>query len=106
LEQKNSSAITRTAYLQCMLVTYKENSLNNLIPLHTTLLASYERGLNQPTLINCVHEALSAALIMINIAQMNSSYDSKLTSLWSSLNDSKRQIFTTDKFQREINQAG
>ena len=32
--------------------------------------------------------------------------DNKLTTLWSSLNDSKRQIFTTDKFQREINPAG
>ncbi|CAF2549669.1 unnamed protein product [Rotaria sp. Silwood2] len=106
LEQKNSTAITRAAYLQCMLVTYKEDSLTSLIPLHSTLMASYERGLNQSTLINCVHEALLAALIMINIAQMSSSYDSKLTSLWSSLNDSKRQIFTTDKFQREINPAG
>lgn len=37
-------------------------------------MASYERGLNQPTMINCLHEALLAALIMINIAQMNSSY--------------------------------
>ncbi len=37
-------------------------------------MGSYERGLNQPTLINCVHEALLAALIMINIAQMNSAY--------------------------------
>ncbi len=45
-----------------------------LIPLHSTLIASYERGLNQPTLINCVHEALVAASIMINIAQMNSAY--------------------------------
>ena len=45
-----------------------------LIPLHATLMASYERGLNQPTLINCLHEALLAALIMVNIAQMNSAY--------------------------------
>ncbi len=45
-----------------------------LIPLHPTLMGSYERGLNQSTLINCVHEALLAALIMINIAQMNSAY--------------------------------
>jgi hypothetical protein len=37
-------------------------------------MSSYERGLNQSTLINCLQEALSAALIMINIAQMNSSY--------------------------------
>ena len=37
-------------------------------------MASYERGLNQSTLVNCVHEALLAALIMINIAQMNSAY--------------------------------
>ena len=37
-------------------------------------MASYERGLNQPTLINCLHEALLAALIMVNIAQMNSAY--------------------------------
>jgi hypothetical protein len=37
-------------------------------------MGSYERGLNQSTLINCVHEALLAALIMINIAQMNSAY--------------------------------
>ncbi|CAF2053347.1 unnamed protein product [Rotaria magnacalcarata] len=106
LEQKNSTAITRAAYLQCILVTYKENNLTDLIPMHTTLMASYERGVNQPTLINCLHEALLAALIMINIAQMNSSYDNKLTALWSSLNDSKKQIFTTDKFQKEINPAG
>jgi len=32
--------------------------------------------------------------------------DNKLTSLWSSLNDPKRQIFTSDKFQREINPSG
>ncbi len=32
--------------------------------------------------------------------------DNKVTSLWSSLNDNKRQIFTTEKFQREINPAG
>ncbi|CAF1165471.1 unnamed protein product [Adineta steineri] len=106
LEQKTSTAVTRTAYLQCMLATYKEETITSLIPLHTTFMASYERGLNQPTLIICVHEALLAALIMINIAQMNSAYDNKLTSLWSTLNDSKKQIFTTDKFQREINQAG
>jgi hypothetical protein len=37
-------------------------------------MASYERGLNQSTVIICVHEALLAALIMINIAQMNSAY--------------------------------
>ncbi|CAF1278175.1 unnamed protein product [Adineta ricciae] len=106
LEQKTSTAITRTAYLQCMLVAYKEDTLASLIPLHSTLMASYERGLNQPTLIICLQEALLAALLMVNIAQMNSSYDNKLTSFWSTLNDSKRQIFTTDKFQREINAAG
>jgi hypothetical protein len=37
-------------------------------------MSSYERGLNQSTLIICVHEALLAALIMVNIAQMNSAY--------------------------------
>jgi hypothetical protein len=37
-------------------------------------MASYERGLNQSTLINCVHEALLSALLMLNIAQMNSAY--------------------------------
>lgn len=37
-------------------------------------MASYERGINQPTLIVCLQEALAAALLMINIAQMNSSY--------------------------------
>lgn len=37
-------------------------------------MSSYERGLNQPTLINCVHEGLLAAIIMINISQINSSY--------------------------------
>ena len=37
-------------------------------------MSSYERGLNQSTMINCVYEALLAALIMINIAQMNSVY--------------------------------
>lgn len=42
--------------------------------MHSTLMSSYERGLNQSTLINCLHEALLAALIMMNIAQMNSSY--------------------------------
>jgi hypothetical protein len=42
-------------------------------------MASYERGLNQSTLINCVHEALLAALIMINIAQMNSAYGKNST---------------------------
>ena len=51
-----------------------EDTLTSLIPLHSTLMASYERGLNQSTLINCVHEALLSALIMINIAQMNSVY--------------------------------
>lgn len=51
-----------------------EDTLISLIPLHPTLMASYERGLNQSTLINCVHEALLAALIMINIAQQNSAY--------------------------------
>jgi len=51
-----------------------EDNLISLIPLHSTLMSSYERGLNQSTLINCLQEALSAALIMINIAQMNSSY--------------------------------
>ena len=54
-----------------------EENLSSLIPLHTNLMASYERGLNQSTLINCVQEALAAALIMINIAQMNSSYGKK-----------------------------
>ena len=103
-------------------VSVLEDGLVSLIPLQPILMASYERGLNQPTLINCVHEALLSALIMVNIAQMNSAFgtkpsrardrlhrrcfvDSKQTSLWSTLNDSKRQIFTTEKFQREINSA-
>lgn len=51
-----------------------EDNLTALIPLQATLMASYERGLNQPTLMNCLHEALLAALIMVNIAQMNSAY--------------------------------
>lgn len=51
-----------------------EDTLASLIPMHATLMASYERGLNQPTMINCLQEALLAALIMVNIAQMNSSY--------------------------------
>jgi hypothetical protein len=51
-----------------------EDTLTSLIPLHSTLMTSYERGLNQSTLINCVHEALLSALIMLNIAQMNSAY--------------------------------
>jgi hypothetical protein len=37
-------------------------------------MASYERSLNQSTLIHCLHEGLVAALIMVNIAQMNSVY--------------------------------
>jgi len=106
LEQKTATMITRTAYLQCILSTYKEENLSLLIPLHPILMSSYERGLNQPTLIQCLHEALLAALIMINIAQMNSSYDSKLTTFWASLNDSKRQIFISERFQKEINGNG
>ena len=78
-----------------MLVTYKgeiiacererikasflEDGLVSLIPLQPILMASYERGLNQPTLINCVHEALLSALIMVNIAQMNSAFGTKLS---------------------------
>ena len=56
-----------------------EDTLASLIPLHTTLMASYERGLNQPTLIICLQEALLAALLMVNIAQMNSSYGTRTT---------------------------
>lgn len=54
-----------------------EDTLASLIPLHSTLMASYERGLNQPTLIICLQEALLAALLMVNIAQMNSSYGTR-----------------------------
>jgi Asp/Glu/hydantoin racemase len=64
-----SQKITQTIFFYSA-----EDTLASLIPLHTTLMSSYERGLNQPTLINCLHEALLAALIMINIAQTNSGY--------------------------------
>jgi len=64
-----------------MIFFVAEDSLSSLIPLHSTLMASYERGLNQSTVIICVHEALLAALIMINIAQMNSAYGKNPTKL-------------------------
>ncbi|UJR36911.1 hypothetical protein I4U23_029624 [Adineta vaga] len=105
--QQMTNWCSRLTTVNQTLTDFFKDSLTSLIPLHSTLMASYERGLNQPTLIHCLHEALLAALIMINIAQANSAYGKiKLTSLWSTLNDSKRQIFTNEKFQREINPAG
>ncbi|CAJ0964905.1 unnamed protein product [Ranitomeya imitator] len=122
---KTSTSGVRHSYYQCMLVSFKGDTLGQALGLLPLLLQTVEKAAAQSAQIPLLMEALAASVLVCRIsvtesqvalAQMEhllapsalavtdpeplqpASPENKLNNFWQLLSDDKKQIFTSDKF--------
>lgn len=95
---KTSTSAVRTAYVECMICCFNHNTLAQTEALLPSLLKKVEKAAAQPSQLPTVIEGLAASCLLIKVALMDDSYDSKLGSFWSVVLDMEHQIFLSDKF--------
>uniref|UniRef100_A0A8C5P6E8 GCN1 activator of EIF2AK4 n=1 Tax=Leptobrachium leishanense TaxID=445787 RepID=A0A8C5P6E8_9ANUR len=95
---KTSTSGVRHSYLQCMLVTFKGDTLLQSLALLPILIQTVEKAASQATQIFMVSEALAASVLICRIAVAESQTEAKLVNFWQTLADEKKQIFTSEKF--------
>ncbi|CAH2295310.1 eIF-2-alpha kinase activator GCN1 [Pelobates cultripes] len=94
---KTSTSGVRHSYLQCMLVTFKGDTLLQALALLPTLIQTVEKTTSQTTQIFMLAEALAAAVLICRISVAEPQTEAKLGTFWQILGDEKKQIFTSEK---------
>ncbi|KAM8961528.1 stalled ribosome sensor GCN1 isoform 1-T1 [Pelodytes ibericus] len=95
---KTSTSGVRHAYLQCMLVSFKGDTLLQAVALLPMLIQTVEKATSQTSQIFMLAEALAAAVLICRISVADAQAEAKLNTFWQILADEKKQIFTSDKF--------
>ncbi|KAM4051160.1 stalled ribosome sensor GCN1 isoform 1-T1 [Anomaloglossus baeobatrachus] len=95
---KTSTSGVRHSYCQCMLVSFKGDTLGQALGLLPLLLQTVEKAAAQSAQISLIMEALAASVLVCRISVTESQLENKLNNFWQLLSDDKRQIFTSDKF--------
>ncbi|KAM9331114.1 stalled ribosome sensor GCN1 isoform 2-T2 [Gastrophryne carolinensis] len=95
---KTSTSGVRHAYFQCMLVSFKGDTLSQALDLLTLLIQTVEKAASQTAQIPLLAEALAAAVLVCKLSVIENQIESKLCNFWQLLSDEKKQIFTSEKF--------
>ncbi|XP_059751043.1 stalled ribosome sensor GCN1 [Balaenoptera ricei] len=95
---KTSTSAVRHAYLQCMLVCFRGDTLLQALDLLPLLIQTVEKAASQSTQVPVVTEGVAAALLLSKLSMADSQAEAKLSSFWQLILDEKKQIFTSDKF--------
>ncbi|XP_075424511.1 stalled ribosome sensor GCN1 isoform X2 [Ascaphus truei] len=95
---KTSTSGVRHAYLQCMLVSFKGDTLHQALELLPLLIQTVEKAASQSTQMSALAEALAAAVLICRVSVAEAQADSKLSGFWQLLAEEKKPIFTSEKF--------
>nr|XP_005572445.2 eIF-2-alpha kinase activator GCN1 isoform X2 [Macaca fascicularis] len=95
---KTSTSAVRHAYLQCMLASYRGDTLLQALDLLPLLIQTVEKAASQSTQVPTVTEGVAAALLLLKLSVADSQAEAKLSSFWQLIVDEKKQVFTSEKF--------
>uniref|UniRef100_A0A8C3WWR0 Stalled ribosome sensor GCN1 n=1 Tax=Catagonus wagneri TaxID=51154 RepID=A0A8C3WWR0_9CETA len=95
---KTSTSAVRHAYLQCMLVCFRGDTLLQALDLLPLLIQTVEKAAAQSTQVPIVTEGVAAALLLSKLSVADSQAEGKLSSFWQLILDEKKQVFTSEKF--------
>ncbi|KAK2523012.1 Gcn1 [Columba guinea] len=95
---KTSTSAVRHAYLQCMLASFKGDTLLQGVDLLPMLIQTVEKAASQSTQVPMVTEGVAAALLICRMSVIEGQTESKLSGFWQLILDEKKQIFTSEKF--------
>ncbi|XP_053444213.1 eIF-2-alpha kinase activator GCN1 isoform X1 [Nycticebus coucang] len=95
---KTSTSAVRHAYLQCMLASFRGDTLLQALDLLPLLIQTVEKAASQSTQVPTVTEGVAAALLLSKLSVADSQAETKLNSFWQLIVDEKKQIFTSEKF--------
>ncbi|XP_054298427.1 stalled ribosome sensor GCN1 [Pongo pygmaeus] len=95
---KTSTSAVRHAYLQCMLASYRGDTLLQALDLLPLLVQTVEKAASQSTQVPTVTEGVAAALLLLKLSVADSQAEAKLSSFWQLIVDEKKQVFTSEKF--------
>uniref|UniRef100_A0A8C8VR02 TOG domain-containing protein n=1 Tax=Pelusios castaneus TaxID=367368 RepID=A0A8C8VR02_9SAUR len=95
---KTSTSAVRHAYLQCMLASFKGDTLLQAMDLLPMLIQTVEKSASQSTQVSMVTEGVASALLICRMSLVDASTESKLSGFWQLILDEKKQIFTSEKF--------
>ncbi|XP_072271584.1 stalled ribosome sensor GCN1 [Pyxicephalus adspersus] len=101
---KTSTSGVRHSYFQCMLVSFKGDTLGQALGLLPLLIQTVEKAVSQTAQITFLTEALAAAVLVCRLSVIETQIESKLNNFWQLLSDDKKQIFTSDKFLSSANE--
>ncbi|XP_043572024.1 eIF-2-alpha kinase activator GCN1 [Chiloscyllium plagiosum] len=95
---KTSTSAIRHAYLQCMLVSFRGDTLLQALELLPLFLQTVEKVPSQSTQIPIVAEGVAAAVLICRLSLVDTTVESKLTTFWPLVLDEKKQFFASEKF--------
>ncbi|XP_053325705.1 eIF-2-alpha kinase activator GCN1 [Spea bombifrons] len=95
---KSSTSGVRHSYLQCMLASFKGDTLLQALAFLPMLIQTVEKAASQTSQIFMLAEALPAAVLICKISVAEPQTEAKLNVFWQLLSDEKKQIFTSEKF--------
>uniref|UniRef100_A0A8C9FZC0 GCN1 activator of EIF2AK4 n=1 Tax=Pavo cristatus TaxID=9049 RepID=A0A8C9FZC0_PAVCR len=95
---KTSTSAVRHAYLQCMLASFKGDTLLQAMDLLPMLIQTVEKAASQSTQVPMVTEGVAAALLICRMSVIEGQAESKLSGFWQLILDEKKQVFTSEKF--------
>jgi hypothetical protein len=104
---KSSTSSVRTLYFQLCTEAIKGNTLLKGMELLPTLLQGIEKAQAQAHLASSVLEALSASVCVARLGTLDELQgSSKIESFWTTVTDSTKRLFTSDKFLANITTEG
>ncbi|XP_043924837.1 eIF-2-alpha kinase activator GCN1 [Protopterus annectens] len=95
---KTSTSAVRHTYLQCMLSTFRGDTLLQAEELLPLLIQTVEKAASQNTQAPLVTEGVAAAVLICRIVLADAQIDLKLNSFWQIVLDEKKQVFTSEKY--------
>ncbi|ERE74489.1 translational activator GCN1-like protein [Cricetulus griseus] len=95
---KTSTSAVRHAYLQCMLASFRGDTLLQALDFLPLLMQTVEKAASQNTQVPTVTEGVAAALLLSKLSVADSQAEAKLNNFWQLVMDEKKQIFTSEKF--------
>ncbi|XP_075390131.1 stalled ribosome sensor GCN1 [Tenrec ecaudatus] len=95
---KTSTSPVRHAYLQCMLTSFRGDTLFQALDFLPLLIQTVEKAASQSTQVPMVTEGAAAALLLTKLSVTDAQAEAKLSSFWQLIVDEKKQIFTSEKF--------
>ncbi|KAM9194723.1 stalled ribosome sensor GCN1 [Dugong dugon] len=95
---KTSTSAVRHAYLQCMLASFRGDTLLQALDLLPLLVQIVEKAASQSSQVPTITEGVAAALLLSKLSVADAQAEAKLSSFWQLVVDEKKQIFTSEKF--------